>query len=85
MSRGVRSRPVRVSPNTGVEDVVPRFARDFACLPVGDPGASLLTTGTPRIVDTVIVDAEVVVSDGRSTRIDTAALTDGLAGTEFVG
>ncbi|MFT4087304.1 MAG: amidohydrolase family protein [Gordonia sp. (in: high G+C Gram-positive bacteria)] len=62
-----------------------RFDRDFACLPVGDPGASLLTTGTPRIVDTVLVDGEAVVVDGRSTRIDQAALTAALAGAAFVG
>jgi 5-methylthioadenosine/S-adenosylhomocysteine deaminase len=57
---------------------VVRFGRDFACLPVTDPGASLLTTATPRVVDTVLVDGEVVVADGRSTRIDTAALTEAL-------
>ncbi|WP_414975112.1 hypothetical protein [Gordonia sp. (in: high G+C Gram-positive bacteria)] len=56
-----------------------RFDRDFACLPVTDPSASLLTTGTPKIVDTVLVDGEVVVSDGCSTRIEVAALTDALA------
>ncbi|MEQ6899771.1 amidohydrolase family protein [Nocardioides sp. YIM 152588] len=56
-----------------------RFGRDFACLPVTDPGASLLTTGTPRIVDTVLVDGEVVVADGRSTRVDVEALTRELA------
>lgn len=46
-----------------------RFDRDFACLPVRDPGASLLTTGSPRVVDTVWVDGEAVIRDGRSTRI----------------
>ncbi len=49
--------------------------RDFACLPVTDPGATLLTCGTPRIVDTVLVGGDVVVTDGRSTRIDVDALT----------
>ncbi|MDZ7930836.1 MAG: amidohydrolase family protein [Rhodococcus sp. (in: high G+C Gram-positive bacteria)] len=47
-----------------------RFERDFACLPVRDPGASLLTTGTRQVVDTVWVDGEVVIRDGRSTRVD---------------
>lgn len=51
-----------------------RFERDFATLPVTDPAASLLTTGSPRIVDTVLVAGEVVVADGTSTRIDEAAL-----------
>jgi 5-methylthioadenosine/S-adenosylhomocysteine deaminase len=58
--------------------VLVRFDRDFACLPVADPGASLLTTGTPKIVDTVLVAGDVVVADGRSTRIDTDALTETL-------
>nr|WP_296773539.1 amidohydrolase family protein [Rhodococcus sp. (in: high G+C Gram-positive bacteria)] len=47
-----------------------RFERDFACLPVRDPGASLLTTGTRQVVDTVWVDGEAVIRDGRSTRVD---------------
>ncbi|MEP9395502.1 amidohydrolase family protein [Gordonia sp. VNK1] len=47
-----------------------RFDRDYATLPVRDPGASVLTTGSPRIVDTVMVDGQVAVADGRSTRID---------------
>ncbi|WP_067666913.1 amidohydrolase family protein [Nocardia miyunensis] len=55
-----------------------RFDRDFACLPVSDPGATLLTCGTPRIVDTVLVGGDVVVTDGRSTRIDVDALTAAL-------
>jgi len=57
-----------------------RFERDFACLPVRDPGASLLTTATPRIVDIVLVEGEVVVADGRSTRVDEAALVSALSG-----
>ncbi|MEE4024493.1 amidohydrolase family protein [Gordonia sp. PKS22-38] len=52
-----------------------RFDRDYATLPVRDPGASLLTAGSPRIVDTVMVGGEVVVADGRSTRIDEAEFT----------
>ncbi|WP_067816089.1 amidohydrolase family protein [Nocardia inohanensis] len=51
-----------------------RFDRDFACLPVRDPGASLLTTASPRVVDTVWVDGDAVLRDGRSTRIDAADL-----------
>ncbi|MGW0036924.1 hypothetical protein [Gordonia sp. NPDC003376] len=56
-----------------------RFDRDFTCLPVLDPAASLLTIASPKIVDTVRVAGEVVVADGRSTRIDVAALTAELA------
>lgn len=55
-----------------------RFDRDFACLPVTDPGATLLTCGTPRIVDTVLVGGEAVVVGGSSTRIDVDALTAAL-------
>ena len=55
-----------------------RFDRDFACLPVLDPGAILLTCGTTRIVDTVMVDGEAVVVGGVSTRIDVEALTAAL-------
>lgn len=55
-----------------------RFDRDFACLPVHDPGASILTTGSSRIVDTVFVDGEVVIKDGRSTRVDEGELVGAL-------
>ncbi|WP_327142357.1 amidohydrolase family protein [Nocardia sp. NBC_01327] len=51
-----------------------RFDRDFACLPARDPGAMLLTTASPRVVDTVWVDGEAVIRDGHSTRTDEQAL-----------
>lgn len=57
-----------------------RFDRDFACLPVRDPGASLLTTGSPRVVDSVWVDGEAVLRDGRSTRVDERDLVRRLNG-----
>ncbi|MGW0017989.1 amidohydrolase family protein [Rhodococcus sp. NPDC003382] len=56
-----------------------RFDRDFATLPVRDPGAAILTTGTSRIVDTVIVGGEVTIRDGRSTRVDESELARTLA------
>ncbi|MFE4501166.1 amidohydrolase family protein [Rhodococcus sp. NPDC056743] len=56
-----------------------RFERDFGCLPVRDPGASILTTGTRQIVDTVLVAGEVVIRDGHSTRVDEAELISALA------
>ncbi|KAB7756907.1 amidohydrolase family protein [Mycolicibacterium mucogenicum] len=62
-----------------------RFDRDFACLPVTDPGATLLTCGTPRIVDTVLVGGEAVVAGGSSTRIDVDALTAALLTSVPVG
>ncbi|MEC3951638.1 amidohydrolase family protein [Nocardia sp. CDC153] len=57
-----------------------RFDRDFACLPVRDPGATLLTTGSPRVVDTVWVDGEAVIRDGHSTRIAERDLIEQLNG-----
>ncbi|MGW4241045.1 amidohydrolase family protein [Nocardia sp. NPDC004722] len=57
-----------------------RFDRDFACLPVRDPGATLLTTASPRVVDTVWVDGEPVIRDGRSTRVDERGLVKLLNG-----
>lgn len=59
-----------------------RFDRDFACLPVRDPGASLLTTASPRVVDTVWVDGEAVIRDGRSTRSDESELVKRLNGMQ---
>lgn len=50
------------------------FARDFATLPVHDPGASILTTGGPSIVDTVLVGGEAVIRDGRSVFVDEEGL-----------
>ncbi|WP_280266267.1 amidohydrolase family protein [Nocardia wallacei] len=55
-----------------------RFDRDFACLPVRDPGATLLTAASPRVIDTVWVDGEAVIRDGRSTRISERDLVDRL-------
>ncbi|MGW6032781.1 amidohydrolase family protein [Gordonia terrae] len=56
-----------------------RFDRDYGTLPVRDPGASLLTTGSRSIVDTVMVGGEILVEDGRNTRIDEAGFTEQLA------
>ncbi|MBB5914523.1 5-methylthioadenosine/S-adenosylhomocysteine deaminase [Nocardia transvalensis] len=56
-----------------------RFDRDFACLPVRDPGAVLLTAASARVVDTVWVAGEAVIRDGRSTRISEADLVKQLS------
>ncbi len=55
-----------------------RFDRDYATLPVTDPGASILTTGSPAIVDTVLVGGEPVIADGHSTRVDEKELISAL-------
>ncbi|MDJ0392940.1 amidohydrolase family protein [Rhodococcus sp. G-MC3] len=67
---GLPSRSAGVSVGDVADLTMVRFERDFACLPVRDPGASLLTTGTRQVVDTVWVDGEAVIRDGHSTRVD---------------
>ncbi|WTE75366.1 hypothetical protein OH775_14050 [Streptomyces sp. NBC_01615] len=56
--------------------VLHRFERDYACLPVCNPGATLLTCASSRTVDTVLVAGEAVVRDGRSARLSEAFLVD---------
>ncbi|WP_067812685.1 amidohydrolase family protein [Actinomadura kijaniata] len=67
---GLEERPDGVVPGVRADLVLLRFERDLGCVPVLDPGATLLTTGSARTVDTVLVDGEVLVADGRSTRVD---------------
>lgn len=67
---GLEDRPDGVVRGMQADLVLLRFDRDLACLPVLDPGATLLTTGSNRIVDTVLVDGQVVLSDGRSVFLD---------------
>ncbi|MFF0487747.1 amidohydrolase family protein [Nocardia sp. NPDC004068] len=66
-------------PGLGVGDTADftlvRFDRDPACLPVLDPGATLLTAASPRVIDTVWIDGEPVLRSGHSTRVDEAELT----------
>jgi len=82
-ANGVLGLPRRagggVTVGTPADLTLVRFERDLGCLPVTDPGAALLTTGSPRIVETVLVDGEVVLADGRSTRIDEDQLVHRLA------
>lgn len=76
---GLPARPGGgVTAGTPADLTLIRFTRDIGCLPVREPGAALLTTGSPRIVDTVLVDGEVVLADGRSTRIDEERLVTAL-------
>ncbi|NUU21385.1 MAG: amidohydrolase family protein [Streptomycetaceae bacterium] len=77
---GLEERPHGVAPGMQADLAVIRFERDLGCLPVTDPGAMLLTTGSGRVVDTVLVAGEPVIADGRSTRIDEQALTERLRG-----
>ncbi|MER5437487.1 amidohydrolase family protein [Streptomyces sp. NPDC002790] len=59
--------------------VLHRFDRDYACLPVRDPGATLLTCAGSRTVAAVLVDGEVLVRDGEHVRLPSRELAAGLA------
>lgn len=50
--------------------LIVRFERDIAAVPVRDPTVDLLTQSSARVVETVIVAGEVVVKDGRCTRVN---------------
>ncbi|MFJ4652897.1 amidohydrolase family protein [Nocardia sp. NPDC088792] len=76
---GLPAGPAGVTVGDPADLVLLRFDRDFACLPVRDPGAALLTTASPRVVDTVWVDGEAVLRDGRSSRTDERTLTKQLS------
>jgi 5-methylthioadenosine/S-adenosylhomocysteine deaminase len=78
---GLAERPDGVVAGVPADLVVVRFERDLGCLPVADPGAMLLTTGSRRIVDTVLVAGRRVVADGRSTRVDEQSLIERLRDT----
>lgn len=52
---------------------------DPAWLPLNDPVRQLVYAESGRGVETVIVDGEVVIENGRSTRIDEGALRESLA------
>lgn len=52
---------------------------DPAWLPLNDPFRQLVYSESGRGVRTVIVDGEVVIKDGQSTRLDESALRDELA------
>jgi 5-methylthioadenosine/S-adenosylhomocysteine deaminase len=73
---GLDSRADGVVAGARADLVLHRFERDYACLPVRDPGATLLTCASSRTVDTVLVAGEAVVRDGRSARLSEAFLVD---------
>ncbi|MXQ64526.1 amidohydrolase family protein [Actinomadura rayongensis] len=68
-----------VSVGAPADLTVIQFDRDYATLPVRDPGAMILTAGSAAIVDRVLVDGEVVYRDGKSTRVDEEELIEGLS------
>ncbi|MDT0305854.1 amidohydrolase family protein [Streptomyces sp. DSM 44917] len=75
---GLEECPHGVVPGVRADLVLHRFERDFATLPVRDPGATLLTCAGTRTVDTVLIDGEAVLRDGRSLRLNEAALAAAL-------
>jgi 5-methylthioadenosine/S-adenosylhomocysteine deaminase len=75
---GLPARPGGVAVGDLADLTLLRFDRDLGCLPVRDPSATLLTAGSRQIVDSVIVDGELVLSGGRSTRVDEDALIGAL-------
>jgi 5-methylthioadenosine/S-adenosylhomocysteine deaminase len=77
---GLPERTTGVAVGDPADLTLLRFDRDLGCLPVRDPGATLLTTGSRQVVDTVFVAGEVVLVDGHSTRIDERALVEALSG-----
>ncbi|MCX5413573.1 amidohydrolase family protein [Streptomyces sp. NBC_00059] len=78
---GLESRPLGIVPGVQADLVLHRFSRDYAVLPVRDPGATLLTCAGGRTVAAVLVDGEAVVVDGRSTRIAEEDLVTRLLGS----
>lgn len=71
---GLEERPDGVRPGMQADLVLHRFDRDYACLPVRDPGATLLTCAGSRTVAAVMVGGEVLVRDGEHVRLPSAEL-----------
>ncbi|MFJ1927653.1 MULTISPECIES: amidohydrolase family protein [unclassified Streptomyces] len=78
---GLEERPDGVRAGMQADLVLHRFGRDYACLPVRDPGATLLTCAGSRTVAAVMVDGEALVRDGEHVRLSAAQLAAGLSFT----
>ncbi|MFJ8822507.1 amidohydrolase family protein [Streptomyces sp. NPDC102467] len=78
---GLEERPAGVRPGMQADLVLHRFERDYACLPVHDPGATLLTCASSRTVAAVVVGGEVLVRYGEHVRLPSAELAAGLGFT----
>ncbi|MEV1022052.1 amidohydrolase family protein [Streptomyces sp. NPDC050264] len=78
---GLEERPDGVRAGMQADLVLHRFERDYACLPVHDPGATLLTCASGRTVAAVLVGGEVLVRDGEHVRLSSAELVAGLGFT----
>ncbi|WP_353940995.1 amidohydrolase family protein [Streptomyces sp. HUAS MG91] len=78
---GLEERPDGVRVGMQADLVLHRFDRDYACLPVRDPGATLLTCAGSRTVAAVLVGGEVLVRDGEHVRLPARELAAGLTFT----
>ncbi|MEV0094136.1 amidohydrolase family protein [Streptomyces sp. NPDC050738] len=78
---GLEERPDGVRAGMQADLVLYRFDRDYACLPVRDPGATLLTCASGRTVAAVMVGGEILVRDGEHVRLPSAELGARLAFT----
>ncbi|MEV3857381.1 amidohydrolase family protein [Streptomyces sp. NPDC050095] len=78
---GLEERPDGVQVGMQADLVLHRFEKDYACLPVRDPGATLLTCAGSRTVAAVLVGGEVLVQDGEHVRLSSKELAAGLAFT----
>ncbi|MBO1332250.1 amidohydrolase family protein [Streptomyces sp. VRA16 Mangrove soil] len=81
---GLEERPDGVQPGVQADLVLHRFDQDYACLPVRDPGATLLTCAGSRTVAAVLVGGELLVQGGEHVRLPGAELADGLRSTASV-
>ncbi|MEV5612505.1 amidohydrolase family protein [Streptomyces sp. NPDC052225] len=78
---GLEERPAGVQVGMQADLVLHRFERDYAVLPVRDPGATLLTCAGSRTVAAVMVGGEVLVRDGEHVRLPSKELAAGLGFT----
>jgi len=67
---GVEPRPKGLQPGLQADMLLIRFDRDLSSVPFVDPTVTLLTQATSRTVEAVVVGGEVVVENGRCTRVD---------------
>jgi cytosine/adenosine deaminase-related metal-dependent hydrolase len=63
-----------VVPGARADLVILRFDNALSSVPVIDPLVSLVTSGSPSAVETVMVGGDVVIRDGGSTRVEQASL-----------
>ncbi|MEW1691238.1 amidohydrolase family protein [Streptomyces sp. NPDC091265] len=78
---GLEERSGGIRAGMQADLVLHRFDRDYACLPVRDPGATLLTCAGSRTVAAVMVDGEVLVREGEHVRLPSDELAAGLSFT----